>query len=154
MRISLLLVAAAAGLATACASSGSTPYQPAGINGAHGYAEQQLENNKVRLTFSGNSRTDVTTVKKYVLYRAAEVTLQNGYDFFILADRGVEKDSEFRANGLRPRLGGTIEEKSSHEAMVDIAMFHGRKPAVLADAYDAREVRAHLGSSIERPMAS
>ena len=154
MRISLLLVAVAAGLATACASSGSTPYQPAGINGDYGYAEQQLEHNKMRLTFNGNSLTDVTTVKKYVLYRAAEVTLQNGYDFFILADRGVDTESEFRTTGFRPRFGGEVEEKSSHAAMIDISMFNGRKPPVLPNAYDAREVRLNLGSSIERPHSS
>lgn len=154
MRISLLLAAVVAGLATACASAGSTPYQPAGISGEFGYAEQQLEHNKMRLTFNGNALTDVTTVKKYVLYRAAEVTLQSGYDFFILADRGVEKESEFRTVGFRPRLGGEVEERSSHAAMIDITMFHGRKPPVLADAYDAREVRMHLGSNIERPHAS
>jgi hypothetical protein len=154
MRISLLLVAAAAGLATACASSGSTPYQPAGIGSEFGYAEQQLEHNKVRLTFNGNSMTDVTTVKKYVLYRAAEVTLQSGFDFFILADRGVETDSEFRSTGVRPRCGGEFEEKSNHEAMIDITMFTGRKPPVLPNAYDAREIRLNLGSSIERPHSS
>jgi hypothetical protein len=154
MRISLLLVAVAAGLATACASSGSTPYQPAGINGDYGYAEQQLEHNKVRLTFSGNSLTDVATVKKYVLYRAAEVTLQSGYDFFILADRGLETESEFRSTGFRLRFGGEIDEKSSHQAMIDITMFSGRKPPVLPNAYDAREVRQNLGSSLERPRTS
>jgi hypothetical protein len=154
MRISLLLAIAAAGLATACASSGSTPYQPAGISGEFGYAEQQLEHNKMRLTFNGNSLTDVTTVKKYVLYRAAEVTLQNGYDFFILADRGVETESEFRTTGFRPRFGGEVEEKTSRAAMIDITMFNGRKPPVLPNAYDAREVRLNLGSSIERPHSS
>lgn len=154
MRISLLLVAAAAGLATACASSGSTPYQPAGISSDSGYAEQQLEHNKMRLTFNGNEMTDVSTVKKYVLYRAAEVTLQNGYDFFILADRGVETESEFRSTGFRPRFGNEYEETSTHEAMIDITMFSGRKPPVLPNAYDAREIKLNLGSSIERPHTS
>src|SRR5689334_132254 len=97
MRISLLLAATAAGLATACSSVSSTLYQPAGVADKYGYAEQQLEHNKMRVTFNGNDRTDVTTVKKYVLYRAAEVTLNRGYDFFILADRGVATDSAFES---------------------------------------------------------
>ncbi len=154
MRISLLLVAVAAGLATACASSGSTPYQPAGINGEYGYAQQQIEHNKVRLTFNGNSSTDVTTVKKYVLYRAAEVTLQSGYDFFMLADRGVETESEFRSTTFRPRFGAEFREEASHEVMVDITMYSGRKPPVLPNAYDAREVRVNLEPGIERPHTS
>jgi hypothetical protein len=155
MRISLLLVAAAAGLATACASTGTTPYQAASAKEPYGYAEQLIEHNKMRVTFSGNALTDVTTVKKYVLFRAAEVTLQSGYDFFILADRGVATDSTFESTSIRPRFGGAeFKEEASHEAMIDIAMFHGRKPPVLPNAYDAREVRLNLGSSIERPTVS
>ncbi len=156
MRISFLLVTAAAGLATACATSTSTPYQPAGLTDRFGYAEQQIEHNKMRVTFNGNERTDVTTVKKYVLFRAAEVTLNRGYDFFILADRGVTTDSTFESRrGLGPRFGGAeFEEKASHEVMVDIAMFRGMKPQVLPNAYDAREIQRNLGSSIERPMVS
>jgi hypothetical protein len=157
MRITLLLAATAAGLAAACASVSSTPYQPAGLSDPFGYAEEQIEHNKMRVTFNGNERTDVTTVKKYVLYRAAEVTLKSGYDFFILADRGVTTDSTFQSKrGLGPRFGGgaEFEEKASHEVMVDIAMFRGFKPPVLPNAYDAREIQRNLGSSIERPTVS
>lgn len=154
MRASLLLVAIATGLATACASSGSTPYQPAGVGSEFGSAEQQLEHNKVRLTLNGNSLTDVTTVKKYVLYRAAEVTLQSGYDFFILADRGVQTQAAFRTSSFRHRFAGDVQGASNHAAMIDITMFSGRKPQVLPDAYDAREVRQNLSPAIDRPYPS
>jgi hypothetical protein len=78
----------------ACASP--TPYQPtyaeatSGIDG--GYSEQRITPNRFRVTFSGNSMTSRDTVENYLLYRAAELTAQQGFDSFIMADRDVERD--------------------------------------------------------------
>lgn len=80
----------------ACASP--TPYQPAtaqaqtGING--GYSDQRIAQNRFRVTFSGNSMTSRETVENYLLYRAAELTSQQGYDSFIMADRDVNRDRQ------------------------------------------------------------
>jgi hypothetical protein len=153
MRIPLLLAAAAAGLAAACASTPATPYQAASAKNPYGYAEQQLENNRMRLTFNGNSETDLATVKKYVLFRAAETTLQRGYDYFVFVDRGFETTAEFRVSGpVRPRFGGGELEQSgaSYEAMADVTMFKGRRPQLLPNAYDAHEVMANLDGGIQR----
>src|SRR5262245_5036048 len=106
MRITLLLAAAAAGLTTACASTSPTPYQSAGKSG-YGFTETRLEDNRTRLSFSGNSSTELQTVKKYVLYRAAELTLERGYDYFVIMDRGLDTTQEYRVSGpVRPRFGG------------------------------------------------
>ena len=52
-----LAITAIAGL-TLAACATATPYQPAGYNGQRGgYAEQRLENDRYRVTFSGNSLT-------------------------------------------------------------------------------------------------
>jgi hypothetical protein len=155
MRIALILAAAAASFATACAST-ATPYQPAGKNG-FGFTEAEIENNRTRLTFSGNSSTELQTVKKYVLFRAAELTLQRGYDYFFIVDRGVDTTQEYRVSGsVRPRLGGGTLEQSgaSYQQIADVTMFKGVKPTIFPNAYDAREVKANLESSIERPIAS
>ena len=76
----------------ACATP--TPYQPvnssSGIEG--GYSEQRLEQNRYRVTFSGNSMTSRDTVENYLLFRSAELTSQQGYDWFIMADRNVDRD--------------------------------------------------------------
>ena len=76
-----LLVAAAivTTLATAACQSGPTPYQP-GAGRDLGYTESRIENDRYRIAFKGNSLTDRETVENYMLYRAAELTLQNGYD--------------------------------------------------------------------------
>jgi hypothetical protein len=80
----------AAGLA-ACATP--TPYQP-NIRGqatSGGYSEVQIEPDRFRVTFSGNSLTSRETVEGYLLFRAAELTLQKGYDWFTIVDRETDK---------------------------------------------------------------
>ena len=86
-----LAVALAAGLA-ACATP--TPYQPnlPGQAASGGYSEMRLEPNRFRVNFAGNSLTSRETVEGYLLFRAAELTLQNGYDWFTIVDRNTEAD--------------------------------------------------------------
>lgn len=85
-------VALAAGLA-ACATP--TPYQP-NIRGqatSGGYSEMRLEENRYRVNFAGNSLTSRETVEGYLLYRAAELTVQSGYDWFSILDRQTDRDA-------------------------------------------------------------
>lgn len=93
----LMIVAAAAASLAACATA--TPYQPAGAaysQATGGYAETRLEANRWRVNFSGNSFTARDRVETYLLFRAAELTLANGYDWFATADRATERHTEFR----------------------------------------------------------
>lgn len=76
-------------LLVACATQ--TPYAPAEERGAPGYTETKLTSNRYRITFTGNSSTPAETVKDYALLRAAELTLQEGHDWFQLADRETDK---------------------------------------------------------------
>jgi hypothetical protein len=103
MRI-VLLAAAVVGLA-ACSSA--TPYQP--IEGRpYGYASTLLEQDRARVVFRGNSLTDRLTVENYLLYRAAEVTVQNGFDYFVTVNRSTDAETQLLQSGgtLRPRFGG------------------------------------------------
>lgn len=99
-----LLALAALGLA---ACSTATPYQP--IDGRpYGYDSTLLERDRARVIFRGNSLTDRQTVENYLLFRAAEVTLQNGYDYFITTRRNTEADRQLQQTGgtLRGGFGG------------------------------------------------
>jgi len=90
MRTSLLLVLGSALILSACATA--TPYQAADErNRDRGFAETQIEQNRYRVSFAGNSVTDLSTVENYLLYRAAELTTQRGYDYFIIAERELDK---------------------------------------------------------------
>jgi len=71
-----------------------TPYQPE-VRGQRihgGYSEEQLGDNRYRVSFDGNTLTSRERVESYLLYRAAELTLQNGFDWFRIVDRETERD--------------------------------------------------------------
>ena len=84
--------------ATAMALSGCTtvtPYQPA-VPGQHpggGYSEQAMGAGRYRVTFRGNSLTARDRVEGYLLYRAAELTVRDGYDWFLIVDRLTEREA-------------------------------------------------------------
>lgn len=82
----------AAGLA-ACATP--TPYQPniRGQQTSGGYSETRIEPGRYRVNFSGNSLTSRETVEGYLLFRAAELTVQEGSDWFSIEDRHTDKAS-------------------------------------------------------------
>jgi hypothetical protein len=93
---------AAALALTACATA--TPYQPLGTRGSSGgFAEQRIEANRYRVTFVGNDYTSRQTVENYLLYRAAELTVANGYDGFTIVRHDTDRNVEQRVydTGLR-----------------------------------------------------
>lgn len=98
IRMSLLvaLPATAFVLLSACATP--TPYQPIDARGEArgGYFEQRLEDNRFRVTFRGNEFTSRQTVENYLLFRAAELTLQAGYDGFTMVNRAVDPNQRTR----------------------------------------------------------
>jgi hypothetical protein len=98
VKIRTLLLAATltTGLLTLSACETATPYQP--LNTAHstsgGYTDSQIETNRFKISFSGNAITSRETVERYLLYRAAELTLAQGYDWFQTADRYTDRKTE------------------------------------------------------------
>ena len=151
----------------ACASA-PTPYRPA--SDGFGYRDQQLESNRYRVSFAANSATALDAVQDYALYRAAELTLAGGHDYFQVVDRSTES----RSTGVGgPRLGVGVGSGGSgsglgiglstflggggyaedHSVTLDILTFAGTKPADATDAYDAREVLRRLEPALQRPPA-
>lgn len=76
-------------LLAGCASQ--TPYRPAERAGTEGYTETRLTDNRYRIVFTGNTLTRSETVQDYALLRAAELTLQQGYDWFRVANQDIER---------------------------------------------------------------
>lgn len=160
---------------SACATP--TPYQPSRDQGGYGFTERRIENNRVLVTFRGNSLTERETVETYLLFRAAELTLESGFDHFIVADRETDERTRFTSVGrphhpgfypsywyFAPRWGWRpwydpfwddpidLRQITRYEASAEIAMFRGRKPADNPQAFDAREVIANLGPAVTRPQ--
>src|SRR5918997_3489026 len=91
-------IALAAGLA-ACATA--TPYQPAVLTASgpqNGFYEVPIEQNRWRVTFAGNTVTSRQQVEDSLLLRAAELTLQQGFDHFVAVNRGTEREVTYRAD--------------------------------------------------------
>ena len=56
-------------------------------------ATSRSKRDRFRVSFAGNSFTSRETVERYLLFRAAELTVQNGFDHFILVDRDTDKQT-------------------------------------------------------------
>ena len=110
----------------ACATT--TPYQAASKPGGFdGYSQTMIENDRARVTFGGNSLTDRETVENYLLYRAAEIANERGFDHFTLTQRDTEEktrlqsspsfgayDPYFNYSFCRPRMGWGEYHRYSH----------------------------------------
>ena len=153
MRI-LMLAAALAAAAVADARAETTRYQPITSSHHYGYAETQIDVNRVRVSFAGNGETSRETVETYLLYRAAELTLQRGFDYFIVAGHSVDTSSQYAASGppvppiMPPRR---YREISSYTATSDVILHRGARPPGVENAFDARAVYANLAGRITRP---
>lgn len=96
----LALAAALMGSAALAGCMTATPYQPATASSRMGYWDEQIESNRFRVSFAGNSLTARETVERYLLYRAAELTVQRGFDHFVLVTRDTEtKTNTYRTPG-------------------------------------------------------
>lgn len=159
-----------------------TPYHAASLTDpahADGYHELRLEPERWRVVFAGNSLTSRETVETYLLYRAAELTLDNGYDWF----QAVERDTEAHVtvttrepsgawgpgwephwryayggragwrpwdrHGLEPDFD--VQQVTAYEAFAEIVMRRGAKTADDPRAFDARGIKASLEARIVRP---
>ena len=167
-RLSLLTPALlAAALLAACAQP--TPYAP--VVDGKGYKEQQLESDRYRVSFRGNSSTPRETVENYLLYRAAEVTLETGNDHFRIVKQEIESETVYRTtlSGInnfgfsrfnyyyQPFVAdfstGTSRPITSYEALANIIVISGEENQDDDQTYDARDVIEKLGPTIVRPQA-
>lgn len=161
----------------------ATPYQPL-QHGSHvsgGYTDQKLDADHFEVTFAGNSDTPRSTVESYLLYRAAELTVAQGYDWFETVERHTEREKRtyidpdpfygpgyewgyfrpywnywgpgFGWAGWGPYWGADIQTVQKFQATAEISLHHGRKPPGYARGLDAHEVLGNLGPKIQRPKA-
>ncbi len=176
-----LLAAFVAALAlTSCATP--TPYHPASMTDpghADGYREIRVETDRWRVAFAGNSLTSRETVETYLLYRAAELTLQNGYDWFVAVERDTDEHvtlvvrepigawgpgwephwryaygvhvgwQTWDRHGRAPVFD--VQRVTAYEAVAEVIMQRGARPADDPRAFDARAVKASLENGIVRP---
>jgi hypothetical protein len=117
----------------------------------------RIENDRYRVSFNGAGNPQLAT--DYALRHAADLTLAEGYDHFIVDQRFVERTGGNRGPSLSVGLGTAHIGGNTavgvgtgvgiplgggrggiSNATLDIRLGRGPKPAG-ADAYDARQVR-------------
>ncbi|MFH1130613.1 MAG: hypothetical protein V1754_04720 [Pseudomonadota bacterium] len=65
-----------------------TPYQPLGSLG--GYSHEQNVDGTIRVEYQGNGWTEPEKVHTYLVRRCAEITLEQGFDFFVIREQSPE----------------------------------------------------------------
>ena len=149
------------GFALAACSATPTPYQVAGDDG--GYSDQRIETDRYRVTFEGNTATSRDRVEDFALYRAAELTLQSGHDYFKVLSKEVEPVVG-SVRGVSPGIGiglgggnvgfglstvfGGNRADYSYATYLDVVVFKGEKPKDDREAYDALDVIERLKPKI------
>ena len=157
MQLRALVLGAVVLVAAGC--GGPTPYQPQ-MNG-EGFAEQRLEADRFRVRVAGNSLTERETVQNQLLFRAAELTVANGFDRFVVVTQEVEPHTRYVTfDPFPPRrhwLGfpSTYETHAvtNYEAWAEIKMYRAGEGPRGADVYEARAVMAQLRNAIVVPKA-
>jgi hypothetical protein len=153
----LVLLAGLAG----CAAP--APYAPRGPGQPTGYTDRQLDANRWRITFTGNSVTPREQVEDDLLLRAAEVTLAAGHGHFLFDNRDTEAKTRVtafpdytpgpwgRGWSFRPRWGYgafgpdvDIVTTTSYQAYAEIVTLTDDQAAHEPRAVDAHAVIQHL----------
>lgn len=144
------------GLALAACSSGPTRYIPAMDGDDMGYREQRIEEQRYRVSFRANPDMKAPDVEGMALRRAADLTIQNGYQWFQVVSRmtdvvgggqsaggptigiggGTGSYGSSLGVGLGFNLGG---DSRQFESTLEILMGRGPKPTD-PSAYDAYSV--------------
>lgn len=173
IRTWIVAAAAAAGLA-ACATS--TPYGPATGDNPYGFSDQRIEENRYRIVFRGNSSTTRESVETFLLYRAAELTVEGGFDYFVVTEQDTEANKRY-SSSPNPAFYGRYyygygpyccafpyyaygwgwgspydsydtREYTRYTAIAFVTMHKGTKPADNPQAFDARSVMENLRSYV------
>ncbi len=162
MRLILAAAAAAvlAAMLAACATAVGTAYAPADKKG-YGYTETRVEADRYRITFAGDGATPQAVVEDYALLRAAELALENGYDWFRVIGKsvdaqdkggvgigaGVGTGSVGRNTAVGVGVGGnlgTVGARRFFTVRLEVLMGRGEKPEG-PNVYDAQSVVNTIG---------
>ena len=155
-RLTLSLIAVSALALGACASL--APYGPQQSGRGQGFSEQQIESNRFRVTYNGVGAAG--PVVDRALFRAGQLTVDQGYDWFEVTQRwidgrpdsaggvrpsvsigaGSSRYGGYRSSGVGVGLGFDLSGPQPTSTTLEIVMGRGAKPD-RPEAYDARRVQ-------------
>lgn len=143
----IALAAACVALLSACETTGGVRPPPVGAS------YQDIDAGRLRVTFRGSSRMSNPEVRDRALLRAAELTLERGYDWFTITDRYGELAPPTRPRftvglgtasfGRRSAVGvggsTSFGGEGTFVETLEVSLGRGPRPPG-PDAYDARGV--------------
>jgi hypothetical protein len=133
---------------------GPTGYWKLGVGDPYtGYSETQIQKDVFQVSYKCNDATTYDAMKGLLAYRCAEITLQNGYDYFVVIEEKDITTEDFwgMAPGGRRRYDASLQTVNAPGATVLIKLKHGKKPEENMKAFDAREILTHVGPKIKQP---
>lgn len=162
-----MLVAAAGLLVLTAACATTTRYVPAREPGGVGFSERPIESDRWRVGFRAESGAPPELAQDLALRRAAELTLERGYDWFRVVDRTLEATpptsprfsvglggggysfGRRSATGVGLGVGTGFGGEAAPAASLEVMFGRGPKPDD-PDVYGARDVLA-AGDPLGRP---
>jgi hypothetical protein len=176
MQILPLLTCIAIGMLSAsCANFRPTPYQPID-GGRYGYSEEWVAPGEYRISVAGNDATSAEMLWHQLLYRAAEITLERGHEYFavvpvaggalahiepafLMPQFGVGPVASFsaRSSGIRASVIGTpllrypgypVGVEPSRQLIATGTIVMGEKQQRSEYVFKAEEVKAKLKSQV------
>jgi len=155
-------IAVLAGFVALAGCETPAPFQPREGHSS-GYTDERLGPNRYRVTFLGNAVTSRETVENFLLLRAAQVTLQSGYRWFVFDARDTEPKTSYHTDfvdwpgwgpgfGFHHRFGGYWHDwdyadsypSTRYNAYAEIVMLSPEQARNEPRALDANDVTARL----------
>lgn len=153
MRLASILLALP--LAVACAAT-PTAYAPSSGGRDVGYRDMRIQENRWRVTFTGGSDVSEGRVHDLALRRAAEVTLDAGFDWFDVVGRSGDQSGTQRSpvstgvsvgrswgsggwSGTSTGVGVSFAPGQERRLTTTLEIIAGQGPAP-ERAYDARAI--------------
>jgi hypothetical protein len=137
----------------------ATPYQE--MNSQGGVEGHRITADTAQIIARGNTLTDADKIQRYVLRRAAEETLQDGFDVFeIVQDHDRTRSGEYRsgyATGNRrfAWIGGFSAPVVAPGETIVIHMTKGPKPEPTPEGvYDAHEIMQFMVFGAQKKSAA
>ena len=144
----------------------ATPYGKYGFLG--GFTDSRIDENTFSISVDTNALTSQQITSMHALYRAAELTVENGFDYFVITSDANNSTSMAMAipgsstsNTTINTYGSTTYGRTTTtyapttvvpvvypNSTLTIKSFKGAKPDAAPNAYDARSVMRYIGPQI------
>lgn len=159
MKRNLLLLALLPALGlTACSTAGPTLYAPA-QEGHYGYSERRIEQDRFMIRFDAGSDASIEETEDLALRRAAEFTLEQGADWFVVVRRdregndrnpvsvGTSASYSTGSRGYSARgvgLGIRFDNSAGQKSVTLEILIRTGTVSDDANAYDARDILDYM----------